>query len=130
MLPLTSVAVPWPNIQKEENILIIPFETSRPDWHSVLVVNRDNGQKKWGCLECFASDVTVDNGILYAIRSDGVMAGYDLKTGRLQGIIKFAGGDKIDPLNNQYSIAAANGFVYLYFEDSKDSHELIALGPK
>lgn len=125
-LPLASTVPPWPIIKREEDILVLPSVTSRAGWHSVTVVDRASGKTKWQCSDCYASDVAVDSGTLYAISRDGSLAAYDLKTGQLRGTVQFAGGRVMEPLNTQYSVAAANGFVFLYFGDS---HELIAFGP-
>jgi outer membrane protein assembly factor BamB len=99
--------------------------TNTAGWHSVVVVNYDNGQQIWQCVDCFASDVAIDQDTVYAIRSDGSLIAFDLKTGQPHGIIQLQGGNKMEPLNTQYSIAAADGRVLLYFEDSQ---EIIALG--
>lgn len=121
---LPSRSIPWPI--GSGSILILPTVTSNAGWHSVVVVDRGSGRKVWECLNCYASDVAVDKDALYAILSDGSLAGYDLNTGQLRGTLQFSGGGVMEPLNMQYSIAAVNGRVFIYFEDSQ---ELIAVAP-
>lgn len=111
---------------RSQGILVIPSVQQRPGWHSVTIVNDANGQIMWDCVACYASDVAVDKDRLYAILRDGSLAEYDLETGRLRGMLRFAGGHEIEPLNTQYSVATADGTVILYFEDSQ---ELIAFVP-
>ena len=124
VIPIRDKAPNWPI--RSGDLLVIPTTASSVGWHSVVVVDRDTGQKIWECIDCYASDVAVDGDTLYAILRDGSLAAYGIRAGQVIGTISFAGGDKIDPNVKQYALAAADGAVFLYFDDSQ---ELIALGP-
>ncbi len=122
-----SIPVKWPQFPiRVANRLVIPTVTSNASWYSVVVVDRDSGQQLWTCWDCFASDVAVDGGRLYAIQRDGSLGAYDVETGQVLGTIRFAGGAPMAPHALAYAIAAAEGRVFVYFGDSQ---ELIALGP-
>ena len=112
---------------REDNILIIPYLKQDPSgWQSVIVVDLTTKQTLWECAVCFASDIAVDNGNLYAVRQDGALVIYSVTTGKLMGTVEFSGGSKIDPNSQLYAVAAANGYVFLYFSDTQ---QLLALGP-
>jgi hypothetical protein len=113
---------------RANDILVVPYlKQITSVWHSVTVFDLVSGQVLWECEECFASDFAVDNSRLYVIRRDGALAEYDLKTGQMIGSVEFSGVTQIDPDTTLYSIAASNGYVFLYFGDTQ---ELIALGPE
>jgi outer membrane protein assembly factor BamB len=113
---------------RENIILAIPYlKQITSVWHSVTVLELTTGQVLWECEECFASDIAVDNGKLYAIRQDGSLIEYDLKTGKIIGLVEFSGVSRIDPSTTLYSITASNGYVLLFWGDTQ---ELIALGPE
>jgi len=124
VIPIRDKAPNWPI--RSGDLLVIPTTASSAGWHSVMVVDRDTGQKIWECIDCYASDVAVAGDTLYAILRDGSLAAYGIRAGQVIGTISFAGGDEIDPNVKQYTLAAVNGAVFLYFDDSQ---ELIALGP-
>jgi len=118
-----SYYIPDPPL-KSGNLLVLPIIQDRLGWHSVVVVDEQTGKKIWECVDCFASDVAVDNGEVYALNRDGALEVRDLNTGTLVSAIKFDGGEPMEPLNTFYGVAAKNGMVFLYFGDTD---ELIAL---
>jgi outer membrane protein assembly factor BamB len=119
---IESTGLNWPI--KAGDYLVIPAIKNAAGWHSVLVVNRDSGQKIWECLDCYASDVVVHADTLYAILRDGSVAAYEVKTGQQIWILQFMGGAEMEPNTTTYALAVTDNALYLYFGDSQ---ELIAV---
>ncbi len=113
---------------RENDVLVVPYlKQITSVLHSATVFDLVTGQVLWECEECFASDVALDDGKMYAIRQNGALAEYDLMTGQMIGSMEFNGGSPIDPDKTLYSIAASKGYIFVYFSDTQ---ELTALGPQ
>ncbi|MEK6751538.1 MAG: PQQ-binding-like beta-propeller repeat protein, partial [Chloroflexota bacterium] len=91
----------------------------------VTAIDNDTGNQVWKYSERIISNLTMESGIIYAIREDAAVVAINLFTGEELGYITVTPGftEESGSRVKSYLVAAANGMVFAYYGDSQ---ELIA----
>lgn len=118
---LSGCSQRWP-VLVDSNLLVSTY----PDSGSIArlhMINTANGATEWYALvDDLISNFAILDRIVYAIRRNGDIVGFDLDTGQEIGIIKFDI-DQVDLNRNAYWLAANDRQLFVYYWDSQ---ELIA----
>lgn len=91
--------------------------------HLALVYAFDTatGTLIWQSQEKAASNIAVDNSILYFLTLNGQLMAVNAETGQLLATLEFTPNTPLaDPYERGYYVAAHNGMVAVYFGDSRE----------
>ncbi len=109
----------WPIVHEQR--LIVALGT----YPTIQAYDTTTGALVWEYNEKLLSNIVVMDGVLYALRTDGVLVTLDANSGTALGSVTFAPFEtQSGPRSKAYWIGASAGRIFVYFGDSQ---ELVAI---